>query len=292
MQSRSAAIKVDVAHGGIECPQSQERTCNVFACPTPSPTPAPTPAPTPPPTPADSTPVITVTGSNSITVEATTSAVYVDQGATCTDAVWGNLSPTTAGSVDNSKPGPYTMTYSCTNPAPWKRSATQKTRKVTVRDTTKPVCKLTGAQDLTVEASFPYVDDGASCADSLDGKINVQVHGTVNVEAAGVYVIRYTATDAAGNPADAITRKVTVKDTLKPVIGLSVGNNYIHVSKGDDKGVRGEKNLAVNYFSLMAEAGAGQRSWMVAAAAAAISGVALFVAHVRKSQEPSDVIEV
>ena len=47
--------------------------------------------------------------------------------------------------------------------------------------------------------------------------------------------------------------------------------------------------------------GRGQRAGMVrnggegklvAAAAAAISGVALFVAHVRKSQEPSEVIEV
>jgi hypothetical protein len=219
-------------------------------------------------------------------VEASATDLYADAGAVCNDAVWGILSVTTGGSVDKSAVGTYEITYDCVNPAPWKVSAVQKTRTVKVQDTTKPVCKLEGVESVTVEASFPYSDDSASCVDSIDGTLRVVASGSVNVEQVGTYKLTYTATDASGNSASTI-RTVVVKDTLKPVIGLQVGNKYIHVSKGEDTGVRGEENPAPAYF--MVE-GATSNVWMVAAAAAAISGVALFVAHVRKN--PSVEIDV
>lgn len=221
-----------------------------------------------------------------LTVEASTDAMYTDAGAVCNDAVWGTLSVTSSGFVDRSGVGTYQITYNCINPAPWKVSAQSKTRTVKVVDTTNPVCKLEGVESVTVEASFPYSDDSASCVDGIDGQLQVVESGHVDVEKVGTYPLTYSATDASGNLGRVI-RTVHVMDTLKPVIGLKVGNKYIHTSKAQDTGVRGEANPAPAYF--MAE-NASSNAWIVAAAAAAISGVALFVSHVRKT--PAVEIEV
>merc|ERR1711967_58506 len=150
---------------------------------------------------------------------------------------------------------------------------------------------------ITVEASFPYVDGGATCSDVFDGK---KIAG-VNVEQTGTYVITYTATDESGNHCGADENKnprrtVVVADTLKPVIGLKYGGKLIHDSKSEQtsahathhgKGFKQQNtktfgngqlttNPADNFFSLMAESGVSSSAFIFGAIASAISGVALF----------------
>lgn len=82
-------------------------------------------------------PIITLAGSPDITVEA--GAVYIDQRATATDDIDGDITDRIVASnpVDTFKLGLYIITYDVTDAAGNK--ASQAVRKVTVVDTTPPV---------------------------------------------------------------------------------------------------------------------------------------------------------
>jgi len=232
-----------------------------------------------------------VIGSDIITVEASTSDLYRDAGATCTDDVWGDLTDDAriGGFVNLGKVGEYVVTYDVTNPKPWANSAITVKRTVIVRDTTDPICKIKGDATVSIEASFPYTDAGASCKDSVDGVRPVIKTGFVNIEAEGTYKITYTAKDKSGNDAQQVVRTVKVADTLKPVIALKYGDSYIHKGKALDRGVRGEKNPASKYFGqapvLMAEAAQANGVMIGAIAAASIAGVALIAMARRSSND-------
>jgi hypothetical protein len=216
-----------------------------------------------------------VKGDDILFVEASNKDLYMDAGATCTDAVWGDLSDDARmqGYVNLGKLGSYTITYDVTNPAPWKRSSLPIKRTVIVRDTTDPVCNLKGDATVTIEASFPYTDAGATCIDSIDGNRPVIKTGSVNIEREGLYYLTYTAKDKSGNDAKNIVRTIRVSDTLKPVIALKYNNRVIHKSTANDKGVRGETNPAGRYF--MAELAQGSSVTMIGAVAACVAGIAL-----------------
>jgi hypothetical protein len=235
-------------------------------------------------------PVCAVIGSDIVTVEASTSDLYRDAGATCTDDVWGDLTDDAriGGFVNLGKIGSYTVTYDVTNPKPWANSAITVKRTVIVRDTTDPVCKIKGDATVSIEASFPYTDGGASCKDSVDGIRPVIKTGSVDIEVEGTYKITYTAKDKSGNDAEQVVRTVKVSDTLKPVIALKYGNDYIHRSKALDRGVNGESNPARTYWPapvLMAEAAQNNGAMIGAIAAASIAGVALIAMARRSSND-------
>jgi hypothetical protein len=77
-------------------------------------------------------------------------------------------------------------------------------------DATAPEVTINGG-DQTISLQGTYTELGATATDDEDGAITPTVEGTVNVNKVGVYVITYTATDAAGNVGEA-TRNVTVKN--------------------------------------------------------------------------------
>ena len=79
-------------------------------------------------------PVITVTGDNPVTVEL--GAAYTDAGATATD-LSGSITVSSAGEVDVNSVGSYTITYSASDASG--NEATSVTRTVNVVDTTSPV---------------------------------------------------------------------------------------------------------------------------------------------------------
>ena len=54
--------------------------------------------------------------------------------------------------------------------------------------------------------------------DNYDTVIELVVDNPVDVKKPGEYTITYNATDAAGNKAVEVTRKVTVVDTSVPLI--------------------------------------------------------------------------
>ncbi len=97
-------------------------------------------------------------------------------------------------------------------------------------DITAPVITRIGTGALTVIQGSSYTDAGATAVDDIDGDVTARLVtvNPVNTAAAGSYIVRYNATDAAGNAAIEVTRTVTVTastvDTTAPVITL-LGSN-------------------------------------------------------------------
>merc|ERR1711939_550302 len=138
------------------------------------------------------------------------------------------------GTVRYNKLGEYEVEYNCKDKD--SNEAVPVSRYVTVQDTTKPVCALKGAKTVTHEAGFKYSDKGVVCKDSFQGQVKAKRSSNVNYKKVGTYTVTYTATDSSGNQAASVSRKVVIRDTLKPVIGLKygAGKKYFHVSDSTD----------------------------------------------------------
>lgn len=76
-------------------------------------------------------------------------------------------------------------------------------------DTVPPVITLEGEAEIEIVEGDDWEDPGATAVDDVDGEVDVTVDGAVNPDVAGVYILTYTAEDAAGNVATA-EREVTV----------------------------------------------------------------------------------
>jgi hypothetical protein len=134
--------------------------------------------------------------------------------------------------VDLTRAGTYEVTYECSNFQGM--PADPIVRTVTVYDDSCPICEVSPeSAQLTIEASFPFIDHEVLCSDNLDlAPKAARVTGVVDVELSGTYVLTYSATDAAANtnfqlhngaacnPGLSQKRAVTVMDTLAPVISL------------------------------------------------------------------------
>ena len=169
-------------------------------------------------------PVITITGSATVTVELGES--YSDAGATAMDLYHGVTTVTTSGSVDTNSVGTYLITYTATDKD---NNTATATRTVNVVDTTVPVITVTGDNPATTELGETYTDAGATVTDA-SGAITAVTTGTVDTSTVGTYTLTYTATDASSNSATA-TRTVNVVDTTAPKITVT-GNNPETVELG------------------------------------------------------------
>merc|ERR1711988_876991 len=188
-------------------------------------------------------PIIQILGSDQMTLEATHQGNYIDDGATCSDQVDGVISQNVevSGDVVNlSRLVTYTITYNCKDSA--NNAAPPATRTVVVAQTSCPKCTVHGQPEVEHEASFPYTDAGASCSDVIDGAVTTHCSSDnaawtaakgcidlVDVSITGVYNIVYTAQNTVGlwnngancrGGASTYGRRVTVSDTLRPVITL------------------------------------------------------------------------
>merc|ERR1711988_1360177 len=117
-----------------------------------------------------------------------------------------------------------------------------------------------------VECSFGYKDQGATMVDSHDSAVckngkygglstkvlasNIKTTNPVNHMKVGVYTVKYNGKDFQGLSAVQKTRKVTVRDTLKPVLKVCTGgshawkrfsNKAAQVSHNNQKGDRAMK---------------------------------------------------
>ena len=109
----------------------------------------------------------------------------------------------------------------------------KKTRAKKEKDKTPPVITLNGANSMEIIQGTAYTEAGATAIDNKDGKVEVTITGSVNINTVGTYIITYTAKDKAGNIA---TKTRTVKvilapDTTPPTITLN-GASYIEITKG------------------------------------------------------------
>ncbi len=111
-----------------------------------------------------------------------------------------------------------------------------------------PVITLVGDANMTLEASRTghYMDLGATCTSNVDGNLNhaVEVSGQiVDMRVPGTYTIQYNCTDLTGQSAQPATRNIEVKDTMPPVITLSLEDIVIHVGDNTHTGLGGETNI-------------------------------------------------
>jgi hypothetical protein len=205
--------------------------------------------------------------------EASSTAMYDDAGAICSDMVDGDISELVEVSgdvVSLSVVDTYRITYKCADTAG--NDAVEAVRTVFVVDAACPTCIVTAGASITEEASFPYTDAAVSCADNMPFTENgddftkvatVTTAQAVDVEQTGAYTLTYNAVDVAGNTNFALqsgtpcnvgmqqTRTITVVDSLKPIITIDGQGAY------------------------MAEESHGLNAWVIGAMASAVTGVAL-----------------
>ncbi|UPO91009.1 DUF5011 domain-containing protein [Niallia sp. Man26] len=168
------------------------------------------------------------------------------EGVTAFDISEGNLTRwiDISGEVDVKMPGTYKIIYSAQDSF---ENKTIITRKITVYDNVRPV--LRGVKDKTININSKFdPKEGVSAEDNIDGNIskNIIVTGKVNTKVKGVYTLTYSIKDNKGNTSK-LTRKVTVRDNVKPVIS-GANNKTIkkHSSFNPQKGVTAKDNVDGN----------------------------------------------
>ena len=197
-------------------------------------------------------PTITLLGDPTVNIEV--GAIYTDAGADADDNVDGPVitdNIVAVSTVNTSVIGNYTVTYNVSDAAG--NAATQVTRTVNVTaDQTIPVITLEGANPQSIELGTAYSELGATATDNIDGDItnNIVIDASnVDVDTVGDYTVTYNVSDAAGNPADEVTRTVTITpDATIPVITLE-GANPQSIELGTDYselGATAEDNIDGN----------------------------------------------
>lgn len=185
---------------------------------------------------ADTTaPIISLIGASTINLEQGDS--YIDQGATASDNIDGDLTSSIVvggDTVNTNLVGSYEITFNVSDNAG--NNAVEVTRTVNVnQDATIPVITLIGSSSINLNIGDAYVEQGATAIDNFDGDIsaNIIITGTVNSASAGTYFVNYNVNDAAGNSANTVTRTINVAaDTTAPIINL-IGASTINLTVGD-----------------------------------------------------------
>lgn len=124
---------------------------------------------------------------------------------------------TADGEVDTGEVGTYTVKYRASSGL----YHSEQERIVHVEDETAPMLILE-ERPATILTGDPW-SDGYSAVDDHDGDLTdrVVVEGSVDANTPGVYTIKYSVEDAAGNRAEA-ERVVTVVDEVEPVHGSKI----------------------------------------------------------------------
>ncbi|WP_056476173.1 immunoglobulin-like domain-containing protein, partial [Bacillus sp. FJAT-25509] len=138
-------------------------------------------------------------------------------GVSAVDNVDGDLTKSirVTGIVDTKKKGSYVLTYTVSDKF---GNVTTVKRTITVIDNIKPVIYGAGNKTININTKFNPLKD-VTAKDNVDGSLTklIKVTGTVNTKKIGTYTLTYSVTDSSGNK-KVITRKITVKDNIKPVI--------------------------------------------------------------------------
>ncbi len=171
--------------------------------------------------PTNTPPTIELKGAS--TINLFVGEVYSELGATATDKEDGTLTPVVTGSVDTTKVGSYTITYTATDS---KEATASVTRTVIVSlpeadENTPPAIELKGASTINLFLGEVYSELGATATDKEDGTLTPVITGSVDTTKVGSYTITYTATDSKEATAS-VTRTVIV--VAKPPVVLQPSN--------------------------------------------------------------------
>ncbi|MES9684037.1 immunoglobulin-like domain-containing protein [Gottfriedia acidiceleris] len=156
-------------------------------------------------------------------LDVTDKVIYVGDpfnpllGITATDNVDGDITSkiVVTGTINNMKPGVYTLTY---NVIDSDDNLVSVTRKITVIDNVKPV--INGVADSTIPMGSQFDPlAGIIATDNIDKDItnSIQMIGYVDTNQKGVYNLIYKVSDSAGNTTYS-NRAVTVVDNVQPAI--------------------------------------------------------------------------
>jgi len=180
-------------------------------------------------------PTLTLNGNAVETVEQC--GTYNEPGAIATDAVDGNLTTAiiVSGSVNTSKVGDYTLTYTVSDA---QGNTATKTRTVQVRDTKKPGIYNVGNRIVNnaivkVQINSVFVDN-IYAQDECNGAITIVktpgFNGPVNTAIRATYPVIYTAEDPNGNTADenGFVINYQVDDYIAPVVALNTESIIFH----------------------------------------------------------------
>jgi len=87
-------------------------------------------------------------------------------------------------------------------------------------DVIPPVITLIGSSTVNFYVGNIYKDDGSTALDNVDGDItaNIATVNSVDRTTVGTYTVTYNVSDAAGNPAEEVTRIVIVNATRTDII--------------------------------------------------------------------------
>lgn len=113
---------------------------------------------------------------------------------------------------------PYTISVQVTNAV----GTDSSSATLTVQDTSAPVVTLNGSNVMNIIIGSPFVDPGATATDACEGTLSVTTNGTVDVNAAGSYLITYTATDSQ-NLSASVNRTVNVIFATRAWTNLASG---------------------------------------------------------------------
>lgn len=177
-------------------------------------------------------PVITLTGSNEITVAH--NSPYTEQGATAVDTVDGSLSVIASDTVDTSALGTYVVAYNVADAAG--NAATEVTRTVVVADQVAPVITLNGEPSVSILVDADYEDAGATASDDGDASLTVvsDLNTVLDVSTPGTYTITYNVADAQGNAADPVTRTINVISGIAFNLPESLYQLDVYENSGND----------------------------------------------------------
>jgi len=204
-------------------------------------------------------PVITLKGTPEFTIKV--GQAYTEYGATAKDNIDGDISGSIeiSGSVNNTSPGYYEITYNVSDAAG--NAAEEKIRTITVEALPEAEHVLTlvlnGDAEMTLQLNQAYQEPGAAASCSVCGDVEVAIAGSVDHKTPGSYTITYTATDAAGNTSEK-TRTVTVESDKEPPALQLVGPEIITLYLGyeyTEPGATANDNIDGDISSKVAIAG-------------------------------------
>ena len=109
------------------------------------------------------------------------------------------------------------------------------------KDTTKPVIRLKGSLNMSIQQNEEYEELGATATDDKDGDITdrIVITGKVDTSKIGTYIVTYTVKDNAGN-------ETTAQRTIKVVEKTSGGNNTGDQNQSGNSNSVGENSTNTN----------------------------------------------
>ena len=202
-------------------------------------------------------PDILIVGEKQITIYV--GDKYIEPGYTATDNIDGDITANVVvtGSVDTSKIGAYTLTYTIKDSSGNENSTSRvvnvikknitttyvgpkvtTTQKPVVKTTTranvitKPIITLIGSETIIIYQGNKYKELGYSAKDALGNDITARVNimNDININKAGSYIVKYTVTDNYGNTTTKI-RSVIVKEKSIEVQYLTLTPDKISIKK-------------------------------------------------------------